>query len=1075
MTFGIDGEPTFYLNDLAGTADVDVSGVKSIQEMDEKPITTYLPAGTITSLKASEAQKWFQFKGGKIDGNVYDAVYDGDLMYGVKSVTNTEFPNIPDKAANNTTLRFHQYNLQDDYLGTLSEKVFGSAEAANLFANVPELKKSYNEALKAATRSSNDLMNDISGTTVNGIDVSKKLAKTIMAKYPERYELKFQAEFGVDLNGVPNGHLGYDTSLPPGDQTTKDWFVYNNTAAQDIERSFRFAKVNVTLSNQNEIDSIVLSKQGDGYKLGDTLYLIKDISGVTSVSGEEVTLVTSVSGEEVTTVPLDDQFIVFDSILDVQANTFNHSLNLEDILYSAELAEEEDDDADRAAQNASITRRLFLRGVTTDATLEQRDASDVELGKGAEVSVVCGDGSGGDVTSGNDGAVFQSMIVTQRGYEYEEGNTLTVYKNNAKITHTIDISDAIMLNLGVLTVSKAVITSLPVYNNGASGEVVSTHDASGVPLHTDTDSTDGSGAIVVVTTKTLAGTDVSFIEVDSSGSGYVVNDVVRITNPDNEFQTIDLSLTQFDANLLNGLTILDLSQGNPTIDTRSFRTHDNGVPSKILGKTERGNIVELDVSNNGTWVQKITVRDGSITDGSGWTITDTIIITNISASNETLELSGEILDASFINALNSGEEYILTHDVSGTDSLIDSSNALTAALTGGAYFEDASTNDIVCTDLSGVIADSSGAVIEVSTTESSGATIIINGIDPNGIEPILELKVTESGAGYQAGHTMTIKNNYQIITKVLTPEDAKLLNGIKELGGNNYPGTGEGNDNNNRKITSIQIFTDGAFGEASGLDGSGAIIRVNTSDVSDSILSVLTVRTGGSGYNGTGDVTITNLEDANQTIVLTIDASNVDNTIIDIDELNNSANKILNIKQSDVQPLFYGGTCKDVQAVRNGVNNKYSEAVVTIICDGNQSDGNQSEGGLDRGAKIQAISLQSAAMPGTDNTDELYYEQGDKVTFTVDQDGEHLNEDYAINQDGEHTNVAYTVKYVITISSLTKEQADVLNGNMVGTNVPLLPGDVLVLMSTISSPPGIEGQEQFEQSFLTQYQLAEDQ
>ena len=142
-----------------------------------------------------------------------------------------------------------------------------------------------------------------------------------------------------------------------------------------------------------------------------------------------------------------------------------------------------------------------------------------------------------------------------------------------------------------------------------------------------------------------------------------MNDVVRITNPDNEFQTIDLSLTQFDANLLNGLTILDLSQGNPTIDTRSFRTHDNGVPSKILGKTERGNIVELDVSNNGTWVQKITVRDGSITDGSGWTITDTIIITNISASNETLELSGEILDASFINALNSGEEYILTHDV----------------------------------------------------------------------------------------------------------------------------------------------------------------------------------------------------------------------------------------------------------------------------------------------------------------------------------------------------------------------------------------------------------------------------
>lgn len=1064
MTFGITGEPTFYLNDLAGTADVDVSGVKSIQEMDEKPITTYLPAGTITSLKASDAQKWFQFKGGKIDGAVYDDVYDGDLMYGVKSVTNTDFPDIPTKSDTNTTLRFHQYNLQDDYLGTLSEKVFGSAEAANLFANVPELKKAYNLALEAATRSSNDLMNDISGTMVNDVDVSKKLAKTIMSKYPERYELKFDAKFGVDSNNVPNGYLGYDTNLPPGDQTTKDWFVYNNTAAQENKRSFRFAKVKVTLSNQNEIDDIVLTKQGDGYKIGDKLYLIKDVSGVTSVNGEEVMLV---SGEEVTPVPVDAQFIVFDNILDVQANTFNHSLNLEDILYSAELADDEDD-ADRAAQNASITRRLFLPGVTIDATLEQRDASDVEFGEDAEVLVVCGDGSGGDVASGNNGAVFQNMTVTKRGYEYEAGKTLTVYKNNAKITHTIDISDAIMLNLGVLTVDKAIITSLPVYSDGVSGEVVSTHDANGVVLHTDADSTDGSGAIVVVTTRSPAGTDVSFIEVDSSGSGYVVNDVVRITNPDNEFQTIDLSLTQFDANILNGLTILDLFQGDPTIDTRSFRTHDNGVPSKILGKTERGNIVELDVSYNGTWVQKITVRDGS-TNGIDWTVADTIVITNISASNETLELSGDILDLSFINALNRGEEYILTHDVSGTtDSLVDSSNALTAALTGGAYFEDVSTNDIFCTDPSGVIADSSGAIIEVTTTESSGATIIINGIDPNGIEPILELNVTESGAGYQAGHTMTINNNYQIITKVLTPEDAKLLNGIKELGGNNYPGTGPGNDNNNRKITSLPIFTDGAFGEAIGLDGSGAIIRVNTSDVSDAILSVLTVRTGGSVYAGTGDVTITNLEDANQTIVLSIDDSNVDNTIVDIEELNNSANKTLSIKPQDVQPLFYGGTSEDVQAVRNGVNNKHSEAVVTIICDGDQS-----EGGDDRGANIQAISLQSVGMPGTDNTDELYYEKGDKVTFTVDQDGNHLNEDNAVNQDGNQSNVEYTVKYIITINALTEEQADVLNGKMVGTNVPLLPGDVLVLMSTISSPSDIEGQEQFKQSFLTQYQLAE--
>jgi len=1063
MTFGITGEPTFYLNDLAGTAGVDVSGVKSIQEMDEKPITTYLPAGTITSLKASDAQKWFQFKGGQLDGDVYNDVYDGDLMYGVKSVTNTEFPNIPDKAETNTTLRFHQYNLQDDYLGTLSEKVFGSSEAANLFANVPELKKAYNVALQDATKSSNALMNDMSGTVIDDVDVSKKLAKTIMSKYPERFELKFQAKFGVDSANVPNGYLGYDTSLPPGKQITKDWFVYNNTAVQK-ERTFRFSKVKVTLSDQNEIDDIVLTKQGDGYKMGDKLYLIKDVSGVTSVSGEEVTLVTTttVSGEEVTAVPVEDQFIVFDSILDVQANTLNHSLNLEDILYSAELAAIDDDDV-RRDQNASITNLLFLPGVTVDATLDQRDVSDsIQSGEGATVSVVCGDGSGGEVTSGNDGAVFKTMTVTKRGYDYKAGKILTVHKNNAKITHTIDISDARMLNLGVLTVEKATITSLPVYNNGASGEVVSTHDASGEVLHTDADSTDGSGAIVVVTTKDKNGTDVSFIEVDSSGSGYLLNDLVQITNPDNKFQTIDVSLTQFDANLLNGLTILDLSQGEPTIDTRSFRTHDDGFPSKILGITDRGNVVELDVSNNGTWVKSITVRDGS-TNGIDWDISDTIIIRNIDASNEIIELSGDILDVSFINALNNGEEYILTHDVSGTDSLTDSSNALTAALTGGVYFEDASTNDLICTDPSGAITDCSGAIIEVTTTEKTIGDII------NGIEPIVELNVTESGAGYIAGDTILIRNDYQRITKVLTVEDAKLLNGIKELGGVNYPGTGAGNDNNNRKITSIPIFTDGAFGEATGLDGSGAIIRVNTSDASDSIISILTVRTGGNGYIGTGDVTITNVEDARQTIALTIDASGtVDNSMVDIEELNDSANKILSIKASDVQPLFYGGSSTDVQAVRNGVNNKHSEAVVTIICDGNQS-----EDGADRGANIQAISLQSAARPGTDNTDELYYEEGDSVTFTVDQSGNHLNEDNAINQDGEHINVSYTVKYVITIKALTEEQADVLNGNMVGTNVPLLPGDVLVLKSTISSPSGIEGQEQFDQSFLTQYQLAE--
>ena len=1031
MTTGIiSGEPTFYLNDLAGTADVDVSGVQSIQEMDEKPVTTYLPVGTIMSLKASDAQKWFQFKGGRIDGNIYDTVYDGDLMYGVKSVTDTAFPNIPDKAATNTTLRFHQYNLQDDYLGTLSEKIFGNTEGASLFANVPQLKASYDEALKAATKSSNDLMNDISGTIVGGVDVSKKLAKTIMSKYPERYELKFQAKFGVDSNNVPNGHLGYDTTLPPGKQTTENWFVFNDTAikATNPARDVSFAQVKVTLSEQNEIDDIVMTKQGDGYKMGDKLYIVKDVSGVTDVSAQ-------------------DQFIVFESILDVQANTFNHSLNLEDVLYSADL----DVDEDRFSENASLTRRLFLPGLTTDAKLVQ---TDVETGKisgyDAKVDVVCGDGSGADVISGNDGAEFKSMTVTKRGYNYKVNQKLEVSKNNAKINHIIDVSDAIMLNLGVLTVSKATITSLPVYNNGASGEVVSTGSKG-----------KGKGAIVVVTTRDASGIDVSFIELDSSGSGYVVDEYIRITNPDNKLQTIDLSLTQFDANLLNGLTILDLSFGDPTIDTRSFRTHDDGVPSKVLGKTDRGNVVELDVSYNGTWVRSITVRDGS-TNGVDWIVGDSITVTNINNAAETIELSGAIFDASFIDALNKGEEYILT-DISGsTDSLTDFSNALTACLTGGVYFEDASTNTLVCTDALGAGTDASGAEIKVTTTKSGKF----------GISPIVELNVTKPGTGYKANYKLLITHKYQTITKILTEEDAKLLNGVKEIGGNNYPGSGLGNDNNNRKITSVKTFTDGAFGVATSVDASvNAIIRVDTNDVSDSIISVLTVRNAGAGYKFTapsGEVIITNLEDARQTIKLAIDVTGTNNSVIDIDELNDSANKVLNINSADIPFLFYGGVSKDVQAVKNGVNNKHSEAVVTIVCDGNQS-----QGGTERGSKIQAISLQSPAKAGTDNTDELYYEQGDTVTFTVDEIGNHLNEDNAINQDGAQTNTSYTVKYVITINSLTKEQSDVLNGNMVGTNVPLLPGDILVLMSTISSPPGIDGQEQFKQSFLTQYQLAE--
>ena len=197
---------------------------------------------------------------------------------------------------------------------------------------------------------------------------------------------------------------------------------------------------------------------------------------------------------------------------------------------------------------------------------------------------------------------------------------------------------------------------------------------------------------------------------------------------------------------------------------------------------------------NGTWVKSVTVRDGS-TNGLDWSINDTIIITNINASNETLELSGDILDASFINALNAGEEYILEDKIN--NSITDSSNALTAALTGGAYFEDATVASV---NLGGT--DGTGAEIKVTTTESGD----------NGVEPIVELKVTKTGSGYLAGEKLLIMNNYQIISKELTGEDANLLNGFKELRGNNYDSISLGNDNNNRKITSVKTFTDGAFG-----------------------------------------------------------------------------------------------------------------------------------------------------------------------------------------------------------------------------------------------------------------------
>lgn len=987
MTNGLlDGEPTFYLNDLAGAAGMLVSGVKVEQVHDEAPITTYLPRGTIYALKASDVQTWFKFKGGKADPDVYNSPYEGDLMLGTKSPYDCAFTAIPAEAENDTTLRFYHLGLHDDYLGTLSEKVFGFAEGQNLFANVPELKEAYDVAITSATKSSNDLMNTISTTIVGNVDVSKKLAKTIQDKYPERYELKFGAKLGVNTSNVPNGHLGYDTSKPTGSQTTHGWIVYNKTAA-DESRDVSNAVVSVTLSDANTIADMVMTMQGDGYKFGDKLYLVKNVNAVAPAN----------------------QFIVFNSILDVQANTFNHSINLEDVLYSAEL-----NDGVRAPENAYITNRLFLPGLTQDASVVQRDATtNVMVGYGATVDVSC-----------NVGAQFQEMSVTKRGYGYVEGNLLEVFKNNAKINHTITAADAVKLNLGVLSVPKATITSDPVYNEGASGDVYGT-----------TSGTTGLGAVVQVTTKDGSGIDVSFIEVTQSGSGYVSGGEVQIYNPDNVLQNITIAaITLADANLLNGIIELDLTQGNPTIDTKSFRTTDGGVPAKLLARASNGAVIELDTTANGTYVNKVTVRDG-VTVGFV-SAGNTIDFSNIHQPLEGIRLT---LDLSSAAALNSGQEYIF-----------DNSAVLTAALTGGIYFDDATTSDL--RDTSGV-----GAAIRVTTT--------LDGV--NGVEPIVKLEVVQSGSGYAKDDNLLIVNDYQTITKVLTIEDANLLNGVRELRGAGYPGTGAGNDNNNRPITTPPIFTDGAFGDAVGLDGSGAVIRVDTVDISDTVIESLTVRIAGSGYNGTGNVVITNQQDYRQRITLTIDTLGaVNNSEIDINELNDEANKVLDIFATDIPFLFYGGSSSPVQAVKNGVDNHFSEAVVTITCDGNQS-----LGGQDRGAVLQSITLVSAAQPGTDNAlDDLYYVKGDTVTFTVDQSGN--QQDLALTQQNADTYTPPTIEYTITILNLTQEQADVLNGKHVGTNVPLLPGDVLVLMSTITSPANVEGQEQFSQSFLTQYHLA---
>ena len=203
-------------------------------------------------------------------------------------------------------------------------------------------------------------------------------------------------------------------------------------------------------------------------------------------------------------------------------------------------------------------------------------------------------------------------------------------------------------------------------------------------------------------------------------------------------------------------------------------TSDGRVPEKILGMTQYGSVVELDVANNGTWIKSITVRDGN-TNGINFTINDTIVITNIHQPLETIELSGSILtnNPGFIDALNTGEEYILIDSHSNT-SMIESSNALTNSLTGGIYFDDAITNDIQIRsglDLGNV----QGITIGVTCTKA------INTDSLGLINPILKLIVeidrTTVQIVFKEGDVLIIKNNYQTISKTLTDSDVSLLNG----------------------------------------------------------------------------------------------------------------------------------------------------------------------------------------------------------------------------------------------------------------------------------------------------------
>jgi hypothetical protein len=65
----MSNEPTFYLNDLAGESNVDVSGITKTTTIDAKPDTTFSSHGIITNVSANDAQKWFQFNSGNSSNN----------------------------------------------------------------------------------------------------------------------------------------------------------------------------------------------------------------------------------------------------------------------------------------------------------------------------------------------------------------------------------------------------------------------------------------------------------------------------------------------------------------------------------------------------------------------------------------------------------------------------------------------------------------------------------------------------------------------------------------------------------------------------------------------------------------------------------------------------------------------------------------------------------------------------------------------------------------------------------------------------------------------------------------------